>query len=121
MPRRPDTPCRHPGCAALVPHGQLYCEKHRAQHVEAGRSANARGYTYKWQKQSKLYLKSHVYCALCLKKEPPVYTRATVVDHIIPHRGDQRLFWDRSNWQPLCKQCHDKKTGDEDSRPTYSF
>ncbi|MHA6731654.1 hypothetical protein [Devosia sp. A369] len=21
-----------------------------------------------------------------------------VVDHIVPHRGDQRLFWDRANW-----------------------
>ena len=30
-----------------------------------------------------------------------------VVDHIVPHRGDQRLFWDRSNWQPLCHDDHD--------------
>jgi 5-methylcytosine-specific restriction endonuclease McrA len=29
-----------------------------------------------------------------------------VVDHIQPHRGDQRLFWDRRNWQPLCRTCH---------------
>ncbi len=27
MPYRPNTPCRHPGCAALVPYGQKYCEK----------------------------------------------------------------------------------------------
>lgn len=46
---------------------------------------------------------------------------ATVVDHIQPHKlgdaldsGDavsiaaaRRLFWDRNNWQPLCKGCHD--------------
>ena len=49
------------------------------------------------------------------------YTRATVVDHIIPHRGDRILFWDQNNWQPLCKPCHDRKTGEEDSRPTYRF
>ena len=30
-----------------------------------------------------------------------------VVDHITPHRGDQRLFWDRANWQPLCHDHHD--------------
>jgi len=36
---------------------------------------------------------------------------ATVVDHILPHRGDEDLFWDESNWQPLCKRCHDRKTG----------
>jgi 5-methylcytosine-specific restriction endonuclease McrA len=34
-------------------------------------------------------------------------TVATVVDHIIPHRGDQALFWDVSNWQSLCKPHHD--------------
>lgn len=32
---------------------------------------------------------------------------AEVVDHIIPHRGDPKLFWDRNNWQGLCKHDHD--------------
>lgn len=32
---------------------------------------------------------------------------ATVVDHKVPHRGDQVLFWDQTNWQSLCKLCHD--------------
>ncbi|WP_338056068.1 HNH endonuclease signature motif containing protein [Thermanaerosceptrum fracticalcis] len=40
---------------------------------------------------------------------------AIVVDHIRPHKGDYELFWDESNWQPLCKQCHDRKTATEDS------
>lgn len=35
---------------------------------------------------------------------------ATVVDHIIPHRGNEELFWDEDNWQGLCKRCHDRKT-----------
>jgi 5-methylcytosine-specific restriction protein A len=40
---------------------------------------------------------------------------ATVVDHIIPHQGDMTLFWDAdSNWQSLCKTCHDRKTATED-------
>ncbi|WP_413771322.1 HNH endonuclease signature motif containing protein [Pseudomonas aeruginosa] len=38
---------------------------------------------------------------------------ATEVDHIIAHRGDQALFWDESNWQPLCKPCHSAKTQEE--------
>jgi 5-methylcytosine-specific restriction protein A len=38
-----------------------------------------------------------------------------VVDHIVPHRGDKKLFWDSSNWQALCdgqtgRGCHDRKT-----------
>lgn len=32
---------------------------------------------------------------------------ATVVDHIIPHRGDKSLFFDTKNLQSLCKTCHD--------------
>jgi 5-methylcytosine-specific restriction protein A len=39
---------------------------------------------------------------------------ATVVDHIIPHKGDMGLFWDKANWQSLCKPCHDSKTRLED-------
>jgi len=30
-----------------------------------------------------------------------------VVDHIKAHRGDPILFWDRTNWQPLCPDHHD--------------
>jgi len=31
---------------------------------------------------------------------------ASVVDHIQPHRGDPRTFWDTTNWQSLCASCH---------------
>jgi 5-methylcytosine-specific restriction endonuclease McrA len=42
---------------------------------------------------------------------------AVIVDHIVPHRGDQGLFWDTSNWQSLCKKCHDSvKQKEENSR-----
>lgn len=37
-----------------------------------------------------------------------------MVDHITPHKGDRGLFWDRNNWQALCKTCHDTKTAAED-------
>jgi len=49
------------------------------------------------------------------------YTKATVVDHVIPHRGDEALFWDRSNWRPLCKRCHDQKTRREDQTSVYHY
>ena len=61
-------------------------------------------------------LHSHSLCVECEKQGK--LTQATVVDHIVPHRGDQKLFWDESNWQPLCKPCHDKKTWNEDNNPT---
>jgi 5-methylcytosine-specific restriction protein A len=32
---------------------------------------------------------------------------ATVVDHIVPHKGDSALFWDsKGNWQSLCPTHH---------------
>jgi 5-methylcytosine-specific restriction enzyme A len=37
-----------------------------------------------------------------------------VVDHITPHRGDERLFWDTANHQAMAKRCHDPKTARED-------
>lgn len=45
----------------------------------------------------------------------------TVVDHIVPHRGDQKLFWDRGNWQPLCEHHHNVKTMTEDRYVEYKF
>lgn len=35
-------------------------------------------------------------------------TKATVVDHIIPHRGNKTLFNDPANLQSLCVKCHSK-------------
>lgn len=36
-------------------------------------------------------------------------TSKLVCDHRRPHRGDQALFWDRTNLQTLCKTpCHDR-------------
>ena len=121
MPYKARKPCGHPGCPALIPEGTQYCEKHLSIHPEAVRSASGRGYGSRWQKVSKQFLRENKFCVMCLRESPPRYTLATVVDHIVPHRGDNHLFWDRGNWQPLCKRHHDIKTGNEDSTPTYTF
>jgi len=120
MPRTPDHPCAHPGCPKLVPGGKKYCEKHRALHPEEVRPAASRGYTAAWRKASKAFLRDvQPLCQECLKESR--YTKATVVDHIVPHRGDSKLFWDRSNWQGLCKRCHDRKTRREDCYKEYRY
>jgi len=36
--------------------------------------------------------------------------RASVVDHVIPHKGNWQMFIDPKNHQSLCKRCHDAKT-----------
>lgn len=70
------------------------------------KSSTKRGYGYAWQKARDGYLISHPLCVYC-EREGRV-TTATVVDHRIPHRGDQALFWDKANWQSLCATHHSR-------------
>ena len=52
------------------------------------------------------FLQQHPLCAMCEKDGKIVV--ATIVDHIVPHKGDPVLFNDVRNWQSLCKQHHDQ-------------
>lgn len=70
----------------------------------AGMTSAERGYGYKWQQARDGYLRLHPLCVMC--RADGLVTLATVVDHIEPHRGDQRLFWDSENWQSLCATHH---------------
>jgi len=109
MPIKPNSCCKHPGCNVQTP--GTYCEEHSKQYKPKDiNRANSyrRGYDKRWQKARKGFLASNPLCVECMKHDK--YESATVVDHIKPHRGDKQLFWDESNWQPLCKRCHDKKT-----------
>lgn len=112
-------PCKHPGCAALIPHGQMYCEEHKPLHTKDRAHAAERGYGAKWQRERRKFLEGNPFCVKCY--EEGHITMATVVDHIKPHRGDQKLFWDRSNWQPLCEHHHNVKTMTEDRFKEYRF
>lgn len=67
-----------------------------------------RGYTNKWARYAKSYLKRHPWCVHC--EQEGRKTPATELDHIVPHKGDMRLFWRRNNLQPLCKSHHSSKT-----------
>lgn len=110
MPQRPPRICNAPGCSTATTAGYcLPCSAKRGRRREANRpSAAARGYGGRWRQAREGYLRRHPLCLPCSEQgrtEP-----ATVVDHIIDHKGDRALFWDSSNWQPLCKRCHDRKT-----------
>ena len=119
MPRTPDHPCGHPGCPRLVPRGRKYCDEHTAKHPEEVRSAAGRGYGAAWRKARRQYLEAHPLCVECMKEGR--YVKATDVDHIVPHRGDQKLFWDRSNWQALCHRHHSMKTMTADRFQLYRY
>lgn len=75
-----------------------------------GRRQNShqRGYTREWYRKTQAYRNEHPCCEQCEKEG--VVTAATVIDHKIPHRGNQSLFWNEDNWQALCVSCHSKKT-----------
>ena len=77
-------------------------------------TAAQRGYGYKWQKARAQFLQKHPLCVMC-EAEGRV-TAATVVDHIVAHRGNQSLFWDRSNWQSLCSTHHSRDKQREEAR-----
>ena len=114
MPSAPPHPCSYPGCPALVK-GQARCEKHTRQERreidERRGTAASRGYGSRWNDARASYLARHPLCVKCRLQGRVV--EATVVDHIKPHRGDNKLFWDERNWQALCKTCHDRKTVSE--------
>jgi 5-methylcytosine-specific restriction protein A len=69
-------------------------------------SARARGYNHRWDKARITFLRRRPLCVMCEKQGR--VTAAQVVDHIIPHKGDQALFWDTANWQPLCTPHHNR-------------
>ncbi|WP_332712632.1 HNH endonuclease signature motif containing protein [Pelagibacterium mangrovi] len=73
----------------------------KARFDEQRPTARARGYDSRWQQARAEYLKAHPHCS-----HPGCTATATVVDHIIPHRGDRKLFWDRKNWSSLCQHHH---------------
>ena len=105
--------CRYPGCHKTVEFGEKYCAEHKNRKLDEGRKdATQRGYVYRWKKAAKAFLRRHPLCVACEAKG--IIKAAEVVDHIRPHKGNQKLFWDKKNWQALCKQCHDRKTATED-------
>ena len=118
MPQQILKPCRKSGCRAVTLNG--YCNKHLSSAPKRNyqREYSKRNhkfnklYNHKWAKARKAFLQEHPLCVRCSKVNQ--LTSSFIVDHIQPHRGDLALFWDQSNWQPLCKPCHDAKTAHED-------
>lgn len=66
----------------------------------------------RWTEQSRIFRDAKPICARCEAKG--ILSPTEVTDHVIPVEiyGN---FWDRSNWQPLCKRCNIEK-GNEDKK-----
>jgi len=118
MPKAASRPCNKAGCPSLATING-YCDKHQSarrdtekQYDKQRGNANDRGYGHKWRKERLDYLAVNPLCVTC--KTNGNIVAAVVVDHIIPHKGDEKLFWRRSNWQALCIVCHNRKTATQD-------
>jgi 5-methylcytosine-specific restriction protein A len=105
-------PPRICGCGKIVAYGVLCAcqlEKQaarKARHDAQRPAASTRGYDGKWRTESKAYLArpENKFCACGCGRT------ADMVDHIVPHRGNKKLFWSRSNWQPMASSpCHSSR------------
>ena len=71
--------------------------------------------TYRYQKFRNRFMRRNRLCAECDRQG-----RVTVseeMDHIVPvHEAPDRV-WDIDNLQALCRECHERKTANENRRP----
>jgi len=109
MPEAAHKECRVPYCPSYAVR-KGFCEAHQRYYVDqtrgpAGANLTNANRRFRWMR--KAFLMREPMCRSC-KTEA-----AAVLDHIVPHRGVARLFWDQSNWQGLCKTCHGRKTARE--------
>ena len=94
-------------CGKKVAAG-IVCECVKARRREYDKirpSSTARGYGSKWKRESKAWLEmlGNPKCFCGCGED------ADTVDHKVAHKGDQRLMWDRSNWQPAFGPCNNRK------------
>lgn len=68
--------------------------------------------TARWRKRRALLLSNEPLCRAC--RNVGRITVATVADHIVPHRGDEHLFW-YGDLQPLCATCHNSMKARQES------
>ena len=112
--------CVHPGCTTRFDGPGSRCPEHGRQHERVTRgTATERLYDWRWRKAAKSFLQRFPLCGQRPRGVAPVMSRcylearvtaAVQVDHVEPHRGDLRKFWDEENWQALCRTCGARKS-----------
>ena len=124
-------PCLAPGCSTLVKGGR--CPEHQAKRTATLNAEDVRyrgtsverGYDAAWKRLRDGYVRLQPFCELCIGegKVPPflvgvpdingitrLVNEPVVVDHVVPHRGDDGLRLDSRNLQTLCHSHHRRKT-----------
>ena len=64
----------------------------------------------RWRRRKKAFLDDH---PLCVGYPKGIHgdriVAADLPDHIEAHKGDEELFYNEDNWQPLCTACNSRK------------
>lgn len=94
-------------CRKLVRGKCEACSKQPWSRSKASQAAQEL-YGHRWAKVSERYRQEHPLCAECDRQGRTTPSQCT--DHIVPHRGDEDLFWEETNFQALCDRCHRAKT-----------
>lgn len=109
--------CSATGCNRLTEGNNKYCSLH--QYLNTRDEEKRREYfasatsdfqhlyaSAKWKALQESQLRNYPQCEKCGDK-------ATEVHHVIPHRGNEDLFYDPSNLISLCHTCHSEETRKE--------
>jgi 5-methylcytosine-specific restriction protein A len=112
-PQRSARPCAGHGCSNLVSARGSYCISCAPRHARSVQAiyehtrpqAHERGYDSKWKRARKAFIRAHPVCRDPYQRHVGTVEPTAQVDHIVPHKGDRALFWNRRNWQPLCTSC----------------
>lgn len=93
--------CPEPGCPTFTTGGR--CARHQALGEKSRGTARQRGYTARWERFRRHYLRRHPQCVSC-------GSTATDVDHVdglgpLGPRG-----YDPANLRALCHPCHSART-----------
>lgn len=114
MPHMPPRACTRPACGGRVRAG--VCDRCGNQRRRSARrlddtrgSAHARGYGRRWRRIRDSVLHREPLCRACGAEGRT--TAAVHVDHIVSKRRGGTD--ERSNLQPLCQPCHNRKTAKE--------
>lgn len=107
--------CACAGCGGFAVSGSPFCARHKAeadrrprQLFRGTRRNRSAPYHHlyecaRWKAVRRAQLERSPFCAVCGAK-------AAIADHIVPHKGDESLFFNEGNVQSLCWKCHSAKT-----------
>jgi 5-methylcytosine-specific restriction enzyme A len=84
--------------------------------VSEYKSYHALYMTAAWRARRLWQLQREPCCKMCLELNHS-FVLANTADHIIPHKGNKQLFWDKANLQSLCETHHNEKTKQEQGGP----